>query len=86
MRAKIGTTAEESEPAKEEITAHFKKIDERLNNLTTQVNAAVQKAQAGGAQGPELEDAKQNVQQVDRLLSAASRTRPISRRSTGSPS
>ena len=61
MRNKIGVKASEHEPAKDEITAHFKKIDERLNTLLEQVNAAVQKAQANGAQGPELEEAKQNV-------------------------
>ena len=64
MRTKIGTKAGEFEPAKEEIAANFKKIDERLNNLTNAVNAAVQKAQQNGAQGPELEDAKQNVQKA----------------------
>ena len=30
MRNKIGIKASEHDPAKEEITAHFKKIDERL--------------------------------------------------------
>ena len=41
-----------------------KKLDERLNNLQEQVNAAVQKAQANGAQGTELEETKQNVQKA----------------------
>src|SRR4051794_19563136 len=45
MRQKIGTRAEDAEPAKEEIAGHFKKIDDRLNNLINQVNTAVQKAQ-----------------------------------------
>ncbi len=64
MRARLGTKAEEFEQAKEEITAHVKKIDDRLNNLTNAVNTAVQTAQAGGAQGPELEEAKQAVQKA----------------------
>ena len=39
MRNKIGVKASEFEPAKEEIAAHLKKIDERLNALSEQVNA-----------------------------------------------
>jgi hypothetical protein len=61
MRAKIGTNKAEAEEAKEEISAHHKKIDQRLDELANQVNAAVQQAQASGAQGPELEEAKQNI-------------------------
>ena len=61
MRNKIGVKASEFEPAKEEIAAHAKKIDESLNALLDQVNAAVAKAQQNGAQGPELDDAKKNV-------------------------
>src|SRR5262245_2577793 len=34
MRARLGTKAEEFDQAKEEITANFKKIDERLTKLT----------------------------------------------------
>lgn len=64
IRNKLGVKAGEHEPAKEEIAAHLKKLDERLNALQEQVNATVQKAQASGAQGPELEDAKQNVQKI----------------------
>ena len=56
MRGKIGIKAEESTPAKEEISAHYKKIYERLDDLMNAVNAAVQKVQQSGAQGPELED------------------------------
>jgi len=62
--ARIGTKAGEIEPAKEEMTANLKKIDERLTNLTNAVNTAVQAAQANGAQGPELEETKQNVQKA----------------------
>jgi len=64
MRAKIGTKAEEAQTARDEIAANFKKIEERLNNLTNAVNAAVQTAQQNGAQGPELEEAKLNVQKA----------------------
>ncbi len=66
----MGVKAAEIEPVKEEIATHFKKIDERLNALLEQVNAAVQKAQQSGAQGPELEDAKQNVQKAVSSLRA----------------
>ena len=62
MRTKIGTKAEEFDAAKEEISANFKKIDERLNNLSNAVDAAVQTAEQNGAQGPELEDLKLKVQ------------------------
>lgn len=72
MRTRIGVKASEHEPAKEEITAFFKKADEKLNTLAEQVNASVQKAQANGAQGPELEETKQNVQR----LAASMRSEP----------
>jgi hypothetical protein len=64
MRTRIGVKASEHEPAKEEIAAFFKKADEKLNELAEKVNASVQKAQASGAQGTELEDTKQNVQRL----------------------
>jgi hypothetical protein len=70
MRNKIGVKATEHDPAKEEIAAHFKKVDERLNKLQEDVNGAVQKAQANGAQGPELEEAKQNVLRIIASLRA----------------
>ena len=44
--------------------AHFKKIDQRLDGMINAVNAAVTKAQAEGAQGTELEETKQKVQQI----------------------
>ena len=58
LRTRIGTKAEEFDATKEEISAHFKKVEERLNSLMNTVNAAVQTAQQNGADGPELEDAK----------------------------
>lgn len=64
MRKLIGARAEEFDPAKAEIAAHVKKVDDRLAGIANMVNAAISKAQAAGAQGPELEDAKQKVQQI----------------------
>jgi hypothetical protein len=64
VRGKVGTKNQEYDQVKEEINAHFKKMDQRLENVTNAVNAAVQKAQADGAQGTELEEAKQNVQKI----------------------
>jgi len=62
MRTRIGTKAEEFDAAKEEISANFKMVEERLNDLMSAVNSAVQTARQNGAQGPELEDARLKVQ------------------------
>ena len=43
---------------------HFKKIDQRLDGMINAVNTAVSKAQAEGAQGTELEETKQRIQQI----------------------
>ena len=64
MRNRIGVKASEFEPANEEITAHQKKVIERLGEIVGAVNDKVTKAQQNGAQGPELEEAKQNVQKA----------------------
>ena len=57
--------------------AHFKKIDERLDESgPARSTTAVQKAQANGAQGPELEDPSRTSRRPS-TRSAASRTRPI---------
>jgi hypothetical protein len=64
MRGKIGTKATEADAAKEEITQFLKKNDERVGKMVDMANAAVAKAQGAGAQGPELEEAKQNIQKV----------------------
>jgi len=61
MRGRIGTKQTEFETAKDEVLAHHKKIAERLTELDNKVKEAVQRAQASGAQGPELEEAKQNI-------------------------
>jgi hypothetical protein len=58
----IGTRATEFDPAKTEIATHLKKVEDRLLGIANMVNASVSRAQAAGAQGPELEDAKQKVQ------------------------
>ncbi len=64
MRTKIGTRATDFEPASEEIKGHFKKLDQRLNDLQNQVNTAVQKVEQAGAQGPELTDTKNKILQA----------------------
>ncbi len=64
MRTRIGTKAVEFDSAKGEISASFKKVDQRLNNLINSINSAVQTAQQNGALEPELEDAKLNVQKA----------------------
>jgi len=64
MRLKVGARAEEYDQAKEEIATHFKKVDEKLNTLTTAVNTAVAKAVTAGAAGPELEETKNRIQQA----------------------
>jgi hypothetical protein len=47
-----------------EISANFEKVEERLDNLINTVNGAVQRAQQNGAQGPELDYVKLNVQRT----------------------
>jgi hypothetical protein len=64
MRNRIGVKASDFDPANEEITAHQKKLTERLGAILEAVNAGVTKAQQNGAQGPELDEAKQNVQKA----------------------
>jgi hypothetical protein len=64
MRARVGTKAVEFDAAKEEITADFKKVEDRLNDVMRAVNAALRTAEQNGAKGPELEDAKLKVQKA----------------------
>jgi len=64
IRGKVGTRATEPDQAKEEINAAFKKVDQRLDEMIGKVNAAIQRVQTEGAQGTELEEAKQNVQKI----------------------
>jgi len=72
LRKEIGTKAEEPDSIKAEMKAEDKKIDDVLGEMITKVNAMVQKAQADGATGTELEEAKAKVQQI----SAAYRSEP----------
>ncbi len=70
VRTRVGTKAQEHDQTKEEIAAHFKKVDQRLDAMINTVNTAVSKAQAEGAQGTELEETKQRVQQIIASLRA----------------
>lgn len=62
FRKTLGTRATEFDPAKTEVATHLKKVEDRLIGIANMVNASVTRAQAAGAQGPELEDAKQKIQ------------------------
>ncbi|WP_165075698.1 hypothetical protein [Paludisphaera rhizosphaerae] len=62
FRKSIGTRATEFDTAKTEIATHLKDVEKRLEDVTKAVNDSVARAQAAGAQGPELEDAKQKLQ------------------------
>ena len=64
MRIRVGTKAAEFDAAKEEISANFKNVAERLDKLEIAVNAAVEAAQQNEAQGQDLEAAKLNVQRL----------------------
>ncbi len=64
MRKRIGPRTEEFDPAKAEILAEQKKIDDDVTALLAQSNEAVSKIQAAGASTPELDDAKLKVQQI----------------------
>jgi hypothetical protein len=64
LRTRIGTKAQEADPAKEEINAHLKKVDERIGKVAEQIVTATTKVQEKGAQGPELEEYKQNIQKA----------------------
>jgi hypothetical protein len=62
FRKLAGARAEEIDPARAEVTGFLKKMDDRIGNLVTTVNAAVAHAKAAGATGPELDDAMQKIQ------------------------
>ncbi len=64
LRNKIGVKASEIDPVNEEMSGHMKKMAERLGATLEPANAAVSKAQQNGAQGPELDEARQNVQKA----------------------
>ena len=48
MRTRIGIKSSEFDVANEEISAKFKNIDDRLNNVMSAVNAAIETAQQKG--------------------------------------
>ena len=56
FRKMAGAKAEEFDPAKAEIGTFFKKNSDRINNLVTATNAAIQKAQQAGAESKDLEE------------------------------
>jgi hypothetical protein len=64
FRKFVGVRAEEADPARAEVTAYFKKTDERIGNLASTVGAAIKQAQDAGATAAELEDAKAKVQTI----------------------
>src|SRR5262249_6650161 len=64
IRQRIGTRAEEFDFAMKEITAQFKKLQERLDNVMSTINAAVETAKQNGGLAPEMEDAQRQLQQV----------------------
>ena len=64
MRTRIGTKAQDFDPAMKEISAHFAKVEERLDGLINVVDTAVQRAEQNGAQGPELDNVKLNIQRT----------------------
>ncbi len=64
MRKRIGSRADDFDPAKAEIVAEQKKIDDDITALLAQANEAISKIQAAGASTPELDDTKLKVQQI----------------------
>ncbi|MCA1685077.1 MAG: hypothetical protein LC745_03665 [Planctomycetia bacterium] len=64
LRKDIGVREEDPEAVKTAIKNEHKKVDEKLKSMIDQVNSMVAKAQASGAQGPELDDAKAKSQQI----------------------
>jgi hypothetical protein len=64
LRAQIGTKAEDIDAATNEVSASFKRVDDRLIQVERAVDAAVQTARQNGVQGPELDQLKANVQQA----------------------
>ncbi len=64
LRNRIGAKVSEIDAVNEEMAGHMKKMGERLGATLEPANAAVSKAQQSGAQGPELDEARQNVQKA----------------------
>ena len=64
FRKVAGARAEEFDSAKAEVATFFKKNSDRINNLVTATNAAIQKAQQAGAESKDLEEARARVQTI----------------------
>ncbi|MGZ3431357.1 MAG: coiled-coil domain-containing protein [Isosphaeraceae bacterium] len=64
FRKLAGARAEEFDTAKAEVGTFFKKNSDRINNLVTATNAAIQKAQQAGAESKDLEEARARVQTI----------------------
>lgn len=64
FRKLAGARAEGFDPAKAEVATFFKKNSDRINNLVTATNAAIQKAQQAGAESKDLEEARARVQTI----------------------
>src|SRR4051794_39026700 len=64
LRKQVGSRAEEFEAVKAEIKAEQKKIDDEIGGLVQALNDSVAKTQAAGATGPELQDAKDKLNQI----------------------
>ncbi|HMB08837.1 MAG TPA: hypothetical protein VKP69_34560, partial [Isosphaeraceae bacterium] len=62
LRRAIGARAEEFEAVKDEIKAEQRNIDAEIGGLVRSLNES--SAQAAGATGPELQDAKDKLQQI----------------------
>jgi hypothetical protein len=64
LRKEIGVRSEDADAMKTEIKKEYDKVNAEINALVEQAKTSVAKAQSAGAQGPELEEAKQRVEQV----------------------
>jgi hypothetical protein len=64
MVKQIGSRAQDFEAVKAEIKAEQNKIDAEIGGLAQAFNDSIAKAQAAGATGPELQDAKDELQQI----------------------
>ncbi len=61
LRTRLGVRTTEGDAIKGEIDAQNKKLNERLEELSTAVNAAMQKVQQAGGQPQEMQDLTQTI-------------------------
>lgn len=61
LRTRLGVRATEADAIKSEIDAQNKKLNERLEELSTAVNAAMAKVQQAGGQPQEMQDLTQTI-------------------------